>query len=142
MKKFSISMLVLVSCMLLLTGCSNNVKQNELDDYISYLVEQSIVGENDNFTVIIEGGKKEEVFVDDGKVGKLVDFTKITIVPKHTNNKSVLPVRLIEGDKDDSLELNKDAFTGNYEQSISKRINPRKVIIGSEHIDIKDVTVD
>lgn len=142
MKKFCISFLVVLSCLFAFTGCSKDVKNNGLNNYISYLQEQSIVGENENYTVIIDGGKKEEVFVDDGKVGKLVDFTKIVVVPKKSNNKSTIEVRLIEGNKDDSIELTKDSFTGNYEKTINNRINPRKVIIANEHIDLKDITVD
>lgn len=140
MKKFCISFLIVLVGLFSFTGCSKDVKNNGLMDYVSYLQEQSIVGENENYTVIVDGGKKEEVFVDDGKVGKLVDFTKIVVVPKKQASKSVIEVRLIEGDKDDSIELSKDSFTGNYEKTIDKRINPRKMIIANEHIELKDVT--
>lgn len=140
MKKLVILMLVMVT--LFTTGCDKKVEKREvLLDYISYIQEVSYVGENEKFTVIIDEGKKEEVFVDDGKIGKIVDFTTVKVIPKQDVKGNKLQVVLLSTEEN-SVELTKDMFTGCFEASCSDKKEYTSIKIDGEEIALTNSLAD
>lgn len=134
------SLLVLVCLIILvsvLTAC-NKQDAKQLDKYISYSHNASYVGEDGDYTVIIEAGNKEEIFVDDGKVGKIVPFFSIIVIPKKADENSSLDIKIYIDNQETAINLTKDMFTGNFEKNISEKGVASKVMIGKNAIELKN----
>ncbi len=123
MKKFLLVLLtvgMVVFGVVGLSGCkTHSKKENELNNYVSYSHDASYTGENEKYTVICEVGKKEEVFVDDGKIGKIVPFCTVIVVPKKQDDRNSVNVKLTVDGKGVSENLPRDMFTENFEKNIS-----------------------
>lgn len=140
MKKFLLVLMTVCALTFGLTACNNeSKKENELNSYVSYSHEASYVGENEKYTVICEAGKKEEVFVDDGKIGKIVPFCTVIVVPKKQDDKNSINVKLTVNGKEISENLPKDMFTENFEKSISTFGEVSQIEIENQVIKLQDV---
>lgn len=142
MKKIS-AFVAIVLCMLCsLTACAKKPVEDKLTNYISYSHEASFVGENMSYVVIVEQGKKEEIFVDDGKVGKIVPFCTVNIIPKEEIKKNSLDIVLVMNNQKYEVTVVKDMFTGNYEKTIQETGVIDKVEIGEQSVVVKDKMAD
>lgn len=88
-KKIIIS--VIIICMLAtacacLVACKKPLTNlQKLENQVSAIQTKYIVGANDDFNISITTCKQEEVFIADGKVGKLKSQTTLVAKPKNVN---------------------------------------------------------
>lgn len=83
MKKLTILSIVAILMLSVLCACTTVDNEKLLFDNITFMEETVFEGTNDDFDVKYTAGKKEERLVADGKVGNIIDFKVLQIVPKH-----------------------------------------------------------
>ncbi len=81
-RKFAIftAIIVVIVCLASLVACTKD-EQNENENFISRQTDTYYAGENAQFAVSVEVGKREKNFVADGKCVDVEDFVQIEIVP-------------------------------------------------------------
>lgn len=135
MKKIIILCLIALMAviMTICTSCkpSETVEPQE-DNNISYIQTSFYMGECANFKVKITEGKKEVLFVADGKTNECKDFSTVTLIPDSTdlfNNE--YKFTLIGESGELSGTLNKDSFGAYYylDIDISSIGKPNKIVI-------------
>lgn len=107
MKKI-LSVLLLVVIALSFAACR---PKNSLDlkDYVSYYQTHLYTGSNDNFTVSVTVGSKENPFIADGKSGDVSEFATVNVVPHNLSlgNKTI-GFALVTDNGEVSGELKRD----------------------------------
>lgn len=141
----SVLVLVLVLC-LSLVACDkkNNTKTVE-ESKVSRMTSQYFVGEDENFAVMIEKGKREKTFIADGKVNDVQDFVDITVMPLTQNDYESLDFEV----KAEGNALNgtlTKSNNGEFKTSIDMKFAPSsvKITAGEEvsEINLGDVLAD
>lgn len=78
LKKLAL-VICLLLCTLILVSCGTRL--DKYDRYISELREDVLEAKNENYSVNVITGKKEDPFLMDGHCDATVDFTLITLLP-------------------------------------------------------------
>lgn len=119
MKKIIMIMILLVVCAITITAlvsCKPNedITPNE-ENNISYIQTTFYRGAVANFEVKIIGGKKEVLFVADGKTNDCKKFSTVTLIPDSTDLYNNEYKFIVTGENGElSGTLNKDSFGAYY----------------------------
>lgn len=83
MKKIAIIIAVCAVMVTVLCACTNVDYEKKLSDNITFAEYEVYEGMSDNFDVKYTEGVKEELMGADGKVGNLINYSTLRIVPKY-----------------------------------------------------------
>lgn len=138
-KKLLIILVVAVlTVTLALTAC--NRKENVVSDNVSRSVSSFYTGENENFVVTVEVGRRESDFIADGYASNVADFAEITVLPLKTNDLTEIKYS-IAGESSTLSGVVKSNEFGEFSSTVDLHFSPLSVTIGdgSEVIELSDV---
>lgn len=81
-----IAVALLTICLACVLCACDAKKGDELKSNVSRETSAFYAGESDLFAVTLEKGKRESVFIADGKATDVVEFTQITVTPLKSND--------------------------------------------------------
>ncbi|MEG1613214.1 MAG: hypothetical protein RR357_03505 [Clostridia bacterium] len=118
MKKFIVVVLVVLS-IFSLNACKKKDKDVNLTECVSYAQTHLYSGEDANFQVMVSIGKKEKLFIADGKVENVADFATVSVVPLNLNlaNKT-FKFALVADGGEVSGELKRDVVSNAYTANV------------------------
>jgi hypothetical protein len=126
-----------------LTAC--NKKTAEEKSNISRTVSSFYVGESENYAVQVEFGKREAMFVADGKATDVNDFCELTVQPLKVNNGEPMTFTVNAEGQTLGGELAQDPL-GEYKSAIALEFAPASLTLThgetSETIDLQDILAD
>lgn len=142
-KKIAIvlAILIVAASMFALAACDGR-HTNEPTSDVSRMTESYYAGESDLFAVSVESGKREKMFIADGKVTDVAPFTELKITPLKTFELDSLNFVISAGENSLSGTLT-EARSGEFAQEIALDFIPEKVTVTAadttSEIDLSDV---
>lgn len=132
MKKISILLFsLLITLSLINIGCAGKIP-SEIKDNLSEIRINIFEATNDNISVNIITGQREEPYVLNGSAQGMNEYTVITIIPENPDNISTditYNYLLKTGKKDYSGSFTLHPFGNSYAAEISEKINTKSVEI-------------
>lgn len=132
MKKVSILFLLLIFTLSLINiGCSNKIP-SEVKNNLSEIRTNIYEANNDNLSVNIITGEREDPYVLNGTAQGMTEYTVITIIPENPDNISAditYNYILKTGKKDYSGTFTLHPFGNSYAAEIAQKINVRSLEI-------------
>ncbi len=110
-----------------LTAC-NRRQDTAAPSDISRITESYYAGESDLFAVSVESGRREKMFIADGKVTDVVPFTELKIIPLKSGNIDSINFVLSAGEDALSGTLT-DSSHGEFKDLISLDFIPEKISV-------------
>lgn len=137
-KKLLILLVAVLTVTLALTAC--NRKENVVADNVSRSVSSFYTGENENFVVTVEVGRRESDFIADGFATNVVDFAEITVLPLKTNDLTEIKYS-IAGESSALSGVVKSNEFGEFTATVDLTFSPLSVTIGEsgEVVELSDV---
>ena len=120
--------ILVVACSVVFVSCNKDKTPTERGN-ISRTISAFYAGENDNFAVSIQSGKREKNFMADGKAVDVVDFTELTILPLKVHDCEEY-VFVINGESATLSGKVKGNEFGEYIISVNLDFTPVSVTIG------------
>ena len=120
--------ILVVVCSVVFVSCNKDKTPTERGN-ISRTISAFYAGENDNFAVSIQSGKREKNFMADGKATDVVDFTELTILPLKVHDCEEY-VFVINGESATLSGKVKGNEFGEYIISVNLDFTPISVTIG------------
>lgn len=111
----------------MLVGC-NKKADDVIPDNISRETLGYLAGENEDFAVTVESGRREKFFIADGKATDVESFTQITVTPLKSNEYQSIAYELKGGESALSGTLTPTAFQI-FTASISLNFAPTSVTV-------------
>jgi hypothetical protein len=116
MKKMLIVLIIVL--VFPLTACQSAL--NKYSSNISEIRDEVMIGESENFTVTLISGERENPFEVDGKTDEKIDFTVVTITPKH-EDECEFTYRIKIGEEILSGKFTPHPFKKTYSFEVEKR---------------------
>lgn len=118
---------VLICAVSILAACNFKPDKKECDN-ISRQTDAYFVGESSQFAVSVEVGRREKVFIADGKATDVVDFCQITVTPLTSNGYESIGFTLAGGESSLSGEI-ASADYGEYSAAVDMNFTPSSVTV-------------
>ena len=135
------AILILVLAVTALAAC-NKKGDDALPDDVSRSVTALYTGENENFAVTVEVGRRENPFIADGKATDVKDFAEITVVPLSSNDYTEISYTLTADGANLAGTLTGNNF-GEFRQEIPLEFCPAAITVTtgetSVEIELADV---
>lgn len=141
MKKILVVILIILSAIGLF-ACKPKDKNVDLTKNVSYYQTHLYSGENTDFQVTVTIGKKEEIFIADGKTDNLKDFATVSVTPLNLNLAGkTFTFALIADGGEVSGELKRDMISNSYIANVElgelrNKIKSIKIYYNSVTVDI------
>ncbi len=129
-KKITIvfAILLVIVCATAFVACNGNRTQDDPPSDISRLTESYLAGESDLFAASLESGKREKMFIADGKVTDVEAFTELTLTPLKANEAESISYVLSAGESTLSGELTKSR-RGEFKSNVTIDFVPEKITV-------------
>jgi hypothetical protein len=111
--------LIVILCLFILSfslwGCSKEEEKDPVLNQVSFYHSNLYCGQNDKFSITIERGMREKEYIIDGKVGTMIEFSRLRVTPLNVDYFNKEYNYVIEG-KSGKLNgtLEKDIFGTTY----------------------------
>ncbi len=133
---------IIVCALAVFVACNPKDGKNPSDN-VSRQTDAYFAGESDMFSVAIEKGRREKIFIADGKATDVQDFCQITVVPLKSNDYDGVSY-VVKGENDATLSGELDsAEYGEYSATINLDFVPTSITLtaGSDvsEIELKNV---
>lgn len=119
MKKVIATIVAVIACLFCVAACDTTPQQATYEENVSFMQTDLYSGGSSNFEVNISCGEKEEMFLADGKVGNVVKFSTLTLIPLHMDLFEKSYAYKLTGQKGEcSGEFKKDMFGVSFSAEI------------------------
>ena len=106
-----------------LTACGN-ANENLIKNNMSEITQDYFFGENDNYSVSLSCGKREEPYLLNGKSEKKVDFSLIVLKDKHQLlNKNFVEANFINNGENVNICLQYNPFNNCYMYDLGYKVS-------------------
>ena len=122
----SVVVLILVLSLGLVACDKNKTKKDDPKSNISRMTTAYYVGEDENFAVMIEKGKREKSFIADGKVNDVVEFVDIAVMPLTQNDYEEIDFEVMAEGNALNGKLKK-TNNGEFKATIDMNFSPEKI---------------
>ena len=131
------AILILVCATGILVAC-NRTPDTQAKDNVSRRTDAYFAGESETFAVSIEKGRREKVFIADGKATDVVDFCQITVTPLSANKYDGIKYTVKGETETLEGELTSSDY-GEYSATVELNFVPKSVTLtaGSDTDDVE-----
>lgn len=122
------AILILICATCALVACNPRGADNRPKDNVSRSTDAYFAGESKSFAVSIEKGRREKVFIADGKATDVEDFCQITVTPLVSNSYDGISFVITGGEETLSGEVTSSDF-GEFTASIDLKFVPETITV-------------